>query len=351
MSDENKGRAVLGMVAGDPVQPVAPSSLIWPAAGPAPNGEAAEGAREVTAEQVVNALEGVYGVNRGKRRNHTKGFGALGSFVGAPEAAAYSRSALFSGHEIEVVARFSVAGGDPEASDSERSARGLGLEFRLPGGGLHHITMLHTPMFFATSPRTFLDKFLALKPAPATGQPDPEKIKAFLDAHPDSTSQFHFLETNNPPANYANCAFYGIHTFKFVDKDSGVTMVRWRFAPHDGERPLSDADLKSAPRDFLEQAFLARIQRGPVRWDMLVTIGQPGDPEDDPTVLWPSDRREVKAGTLTLLSAIPDEKAESYEISFDPLMMADGIEPTNDPVLLFRSPAYGVSYARRSRDL
>ena len=153
MSDENKGRAVLGMVARDAVQAVASSSLIWPAAGPAPNGEAAEGAREVTAEQVVNALEGVYGVNRGKRRNHTKGFGALGSFVGAPEAAAYSRSALFSEHEIEVVARFSVAGGDPEASDSERSARGLGLEFRLPGGGLHHITMLHTPMFFATIPK------------------------------------------------------------------------------------------------------------------------------------------------------------------------------------------------------
>ena len=115
MSDENKGRAVLGMVARDAVQAVASSSLIWPAAGPAPNGEAAEGAREVTAEQVVNALEGVYGVNRGRRRNHTKGFGALGSFVGAPEAAAYSRSALFSGHEIEVVARFSVAGGDPTA--------------------------------------------------------------------------------------------------------------------------------------------------------------------------------------------------------------------------------------------
>jgi catalase len=27
--------------------------------------------------------------------------------------------------------------------------------------------------------------------------------------------------------------------------------------------------------------------------------------------------------------------------------MADGIGPTNDPILLFRSPAYAVSYGKR----
>src|SRR3979490_1169614 len=78
-----------------------------------------------SAENVVNTLEGAYGVNRGKRRNHSKGFGALGIFVGAPEAAEYSRSQLFSGQEIEVVARFSLAGGDPEASDTEKVRAGL----------------------------------------------------------------------------------------------------------------------------------------------------------------------------------------------------------------------------------
>jgi catalase len=84
---------------------------------------------------------------------------------------------------------------------------------------------------------------------------------------------------------------------------------------------------------------------------MLVTIGEPGDPEDDPTILWPNNRKEVRAGTLTLSSAMPDPKAGSYKINFDPLMMADGIEPTNDPILLFRSPSYAVSHTRRLRDL
>src|SRR2546427_10814230 len=37
---------------------------------------------EVTAEDVVAALEGAYGVHPGERRNHTKGTCALGAFVG-----------------------------------------------------------------------------------------------------------------------------------------------------------------------------------------------------------------------------------------------------------------------------
>jgi catalase len=330
---------------------MASSPLVSQAAAAVPTDESAEKALEATADRVVGALEGTFKVNPGKRRNHTKGFGALGTFVGRPEAAEYSRSQLFSGEEIEVVARFSLAGGDPEAADTEKSARGLGLQFRLPGGDLHHITMLHTPMFFATMPKTFLDKFLALKPDPATGKADPSKVKAFVHSHPDNAAQAHFLETNNPPPSYANCAFYGIHTFKFVNRDNKVTMVRWRFVPRDGEKQLSDAEQKFMPRDFLEQAFMDRTRLGPVYWDMLVAIGQPGDPEDDPTVLWPSDRKEVSVGTLTLISAMPDPIAGSYKINFDPLMMADGIQPTNDPVLLFRSPSYAVSHTRRLRNL
>jgi catalase len=84
-----------------------------------------------------------------------------------------------------------------------------------------------------------------------------------------------------------------------------------------------------------------------VKWDMWVTVGQPGDAETDPTVLWPSDRKEFNAGTLTVTSATPQEGAECKNINYDPLVMSDGIAPTNDPVLLFRSPAYALSFVKR----
>src|SRR5437667_7780995 len=87
---------------------------------------------EVTAEEVVTALEGAYGVHPGERRNHTKGTCALGEFVGRSEAAASSRSPLFAGDAVPEVARFSLAGGDPHAADAETSPWGMALEFRLP---------------------------------------------------------------------------------------------------------------------------------------------------------------------------------------------------------------------------
>lgn len=303
----------------------------------------------VTPDAVANALEGAYGVHAGMRRNHAKGTCALGSFVGTPDAAAVSRSALFSGTPVPVVARFSLSGGNPDAADTERTVRGMALEFRLPQNGLQHMTMINTPTFFAQMPRTFLDKMLALKPDPATGKPDPKALAEFAATHPDTRGQTQFLTDHNPPASYANEAYFGVHTFHFVDRTGAVTPVKFRFVPEDGVKRLTDAELTSMPRDFLEPALIARAQKGPVRWDMLVTIGQPGDAEDDPTIAWPADRREVKAGTLTLTSAMAQTGAACEPINYDPLVLSDGIAATRDPVLLFRSPSYGVSFLRREQ--
>jgi hypothetical protein len=44
-------------------------------------------------------------------------------------------------------------------------------------------------------------------------------------------------------------------------------------------------------------------------------------------------------------------RARLIVIDYDPLVMADGIAPSDDPVLLFRSPSYGLSYARRLQGL
>ncbi len=304
-------------------------------------------AEEVSAPQVVAAIEGAFGATPGQRRNHIKGTCALGEFVGTPEAARISRSPLFSGKPIPVVARFSLSGGNPKAPDTAKSGRGMALEFKLPKGQLHHITMLNTPMFGAANPQTFFDLMQALRPDPATGKPDPEKMKAFKASHPDNLAQAEYLTLNNPPTSYAQSAFWGIHTFKFIDRKNKVTLVRWQFLPQDGEKRLSDEELKTAGPNFLETTLIERAQQGGVRWDMMVSIGQPGDSENDPTQLWPADRKRFKAGTLTIASATPQKGAECEPINFDPMIMADGIAPTNDPVLRFRSPAYAVSFAKR----
>lgn len=302
----------------------------------------------VSAPQVVQAIENVFGVTPGQRRNHTKGSCVSGEFVGQPEVSKFSRSALFSGKPVPVIGRFSLAGGNPQAPDTARSPRGMALQFKLPGGQLHQMAMLNVPIFGAASPQTFLDLMVALKPDPATGKADPEKMQAFKASHPDSLALGQHMASHNPPASYANSSYWGIHTFMMIDRQDRTTPVRWRFVPQDGEKRLGDAEMKRSPANFLEPALLGRVQKGPVRWEMLLTIGEPDDPQDNPTLAWPAERREIKAGTLSITAATPEKGAACEAINFDPLVMADGIAPSKDPVLHFRSAAYAVSFAKRS---
>ena len=132
-----------------------------------------------------------------------------------------------------------------------------------------------------------------------------------------------------------------------IDKKGVEHLVKWTFAPRDGVKELTPAEMKAAPHDFLEKNLIDRTKKGPAVWDMVVYVGEPGDPQDNPTIAWPENRKHFKAGTLTLSSATAQKGAACEKINFDPLIMTDGIGPTNDPILLFRSPAYAVSFAKR----
>lgn len=301
----------------------------------------------VQPDEVVQSLETTFGVHPGQRRNHIKGTCASGSFVGTPAGAALSRSALFSGEPVPVVARFSLAGGNPQVPDAARSARGMALEFRLPQGERQHMTMLDIPIFGAAHPETFNAMIQAARPDPATGKPDPARLAAALKAHPEALAQADYMAGHLPPASYGNATFYSIHTFRFIDAQQTPHLVKWRFVPQDGPLPLETAELASAPHDFLQERLLTRLAQGPLRWDMWVILGEPGDVPDNPTLAWPESRPHQVAGTLSIGAATPQAGAECEKINFDPLVMADGIAPTDDPILLFRSPAYALSFSRR----
>jgi catalase len=103
------------------------------------------------------------------------------------------------------------------------------------------------------------------------------------------------------------------------------------------------------PADSLKDALIQRTRRGPMRWDVIVTVGGPGDPENDPTKPWPPNRRELKVGTLEITAAMPQEGAGSCNINYDPLVIGDRIRLSNDPILLFRPPSYSLSFTKRIR--
>src|SRR6267154_4128507 len=242
-------------------------------------GASATGA-EITAPQMSDAFEGTFGVHPGQRKNHVKGTCAAGEFVGAADAAALSRSMLFSGKTIPVVARFSLGGGNPEVPDAAAAPRGMALEFHLPGGGLQHITMINVPIFAASSPASFRDAIVAAKPDPKTGKPDPEKLKAYAATHPDAKALGELASHHNPTANYYQTTYFSVHTFKFIDAKGTEHLVRWRFVPRDGTKEMTAEEIKAAPRDFLEKNLIERTHKGAAVWDMIAYVGERGDPQD-----------------------------------------------------------------------
>ena len=300
-----------------------------------------------TAQQLIGAIETAFGITPGQRRNHIKGTCATGVFVANGNGARFSRSPLFSGKEIPVVARFSLAGGKLKAPDTTRNPRGLGLQFQLPGAQQLNMAMISTPVFGAATPQTFHANMIALAPDPATGKANPEAMKAFRANHPDNQAQTAFLAANNPPVSYANSSYYSLHAFRFINRANRSTLVRWQFVPQDGEQRLTAEELASGPSNFLEQRLLERTRQGPVNWDLVLTIGRPGDSENDPSQAWPENRTRVNVGTLRLSAASSQAAGSCGAVVFDPLVLSDGIQPTDDPVLQARSGAYGLSYARR----
>ena len=70
-------------------------------ASAAPAAATPPAAATVTPQEVIASFEGTFGVHPGQRRNHIKGTCAAGEFVGTPEAAALSRSTVFSGKPID----------------------------------------------------------------------------------------------------------------------------------------------------------------------------------------------------------------------------------------------------------
>jgi len=323
---------------------LATGASLLAAAAPATTTPAAPAAT-VTPQQMIGSMESTFGLHPGQRRNHIKGTCAAGEFVGTAEAATLSRSPVFSGKPIPVVARFSLGGGD--APDAAPAPRGMALELSLPGGSLQHFTMINVPIFAASSPASFRAFIDAAKPDPKTGAPDPEKLKAYFASHPDAKPLADLAAQHTPTANYYQTPYFGIHTFKFIDAKGVEHLVKWSFVPRDGVKEMTPAEMKAAPHDFLEKNLIDRTKKGPAVWDMIVYVGEPGDSQDNPTLAWPETRKHFKAGTLTISQATPQKGAACEKINFDPLIMSDGIGPTNDPILLFRSPAYAVSFAKR----
>jgi catalase len=151
------------------------------------------------------------------------------------------------------------------------------------------------------------------------------------------------IKRHPPTLGFADSTFGSLITFFFVD-DAGVrTPVRWAFVPLQAA-----ASPRQGTVNALFDALVRQVRSGPLQWRLVLTVGQPDDPILDATLPWPDDRRTVDAGVLTLTGIETDRAGNARDINFDPLVLPDGIEPSDDPLLSARSAVYAASYRART---
>jgi catalase len=305
---------------------------------------------DLTPVRLTDGFEYVAGTHPGFRRNHAKGLGVSGSFESNGNGVRLSKAVVFREGRVPVIGRFSLSGGEPYVADMPDTVRGLGLEFSLPDGELWRTAMINLPVFPVRTPQAFYEQLIASKPDPATGKPDAAKREAFLARHPETVQALAIIKSRAVSSGFDDSAFYGLNAFRFINSTGDSSPVRWLLTPLQPFKPAGAATAspdKNYRKNYLFDALIAQIHRQPLRWRLIVILGQPGDPTDDATIAWPKGREEVDVGTLTLDRVESEETSAATDTNFDPLVLPAGIAPSDDPLLSARSAVYSQSFTRR----
>jgi catalase len=286
------------------------------------------------------------GIHTGYRFMHAKGLVVTGTFTPAPSARSISKAAHLAGAPVPVTVRFSDGTGNPMIPDTDTrgAPRGMAIRFTLPRGGFTDIVAIsHNGFVVGTG-----EEFLALMTAVAhtTPQsPHPNPVEQFLGGHPRALK---FLQDVQPlPVSFATQAYFGNNAFVFVDSAGVKRAGRYQILPAAGVATLDSAAAAKAGPDYLFQDLPRRLARGPVRFRLVVQMANPGDQTRDGSLVWPSDRKIVELGTISLNKVAPDNAELQRTLTYNPIYLTPGIELSDDPIVPLRSAVYALSVAHR----
>ena len=290
-------------------------------------------------EVAIDRINGAYGRHERSRALHAKGRFYEGTFTASAEVAGLSRAAHLQGDPVPVTVRWSNAGGHPRVSDKAPDVRGMAVKFRTPSGDTDLLGQT-APRFPVRTPEAFVELTEAGR--------KPYLLPLFMGKHPSSVPALLAnlrARTLVPPHSYAEATYFPIHAYGWLSTDGTRTWVRYVL------RPLATpADRLGESFDGRERLFdemEARLARGPVRFELRVTVAADGDDPHDPMSVW-TGARELRAGTVEVTAPIADPEADGGLVVFDPVRVVDGIDLPEDPILRYRERAYSVSISRRS---
>ena len=298
-------------------------------------------------EQIVDAMNAVFGTHPGARATHAKGVVLEGVFRPAASAPQVSKAAHLQKQKtpVPVTVRFSDSTGVPNIPDTDpgTSPRGMALKFKLPDGSNTDIVAHSFNGFPVATAAELRDLFLAIG-ASKQGDPQPTALETFLSSHPTAKA---FVTAPKPaPVSYATLGYFGVNTFKFTNAKGIATFGRYQLQPATGQQFLDTEQITKMGPDYLTDEIRDRVRRGPVKFHLLLKVAAKDDKLDDPSIAWPDTRKKIELGTIEITKAVADSQAAEKKLLFTPGALIAGIEAA-DPMIAMRSAAYIVSLSRR----
>jgi catalase len=319
------------------------ASLVAGAAAPL----AAQAATKTLPEQIADVMVVLAGgVHPGLRFTHTKGLVATGTFTPAPSAKTISRAAHLQDAPVPVTVRFSDGSGIPTIPDNNPNAspHGMAIRFALPGGAYTDIVSNSHNGFFVGTGTDFL-AFLKAIASTNEKSAHPTPIEAFLGAHPAALKVI--MDSKAAAKSFENLDFFGNNAIIFVDAAGNKHPGRYQIIPVAGVVKLDSAAAAKKKPDYMFDDLKAAVAKGPVKYTIYAQLANPGDQTNDGSVVWPSDRKRVELGTLSVTKIAPNSDELQKTLAFNPIILTNGITLSDDPFPVLRSSVYALSVAHR----
>ncbi|THC49355.1 catalase [Streptomyces sp. A1499] len=279
-------------------------------------------------------------------------FEAYGTFGDEP-IARFTRAKLFQerGKRTDVAVRFSTVIGGRDSSEAARDPRGFAVKFYTEDGNWDLVGN-NLGVFFIRDAIKFPDVIHALKPDPVTFEQQPRRIFDFMSQTPECMHMLvNLFSPRGIPADYRHMQGFGVNTYKWINEQGESLLVKYHWMPKQGVRSMTEEDAANVQAQGLGHAtkdLYEAVSRGDhPEWELLVQVMDDHDhpeldfdPLDD-TKTWPEQDFPPQAVGRMVLDRMPANFfAENEQISFGTGVLVDGLDFSDDKMLVGRTFSY-----------
>jgi catalase len=290
---------------------------------------------------------------------HARGTTAFGYFEaygtwGDEPIANHTRAKLFQeeGKRTDVALRFSTVAGGRDSSEAVRDPRGFAVKFYTEDGNWDLVGN-NLGVFFIRDAIKFPDFIHSQKPDPVTFERQvANRVFDFISQSPESMHMVMLVfSPRGIPASYRTMQGFGVNTYKWVNAAGETKLVKYHWIPKQGVKSWTGADAAAVQADELgphTKDLYEAIERGDYpEWELQVQMMDDHDhpeldfdPLDD-TKVWPEDQFPPKpVGRMVLDRNAKNFFAESEQIAFGTGVLVDGLDFSDDKMLVGRTFSY-----------